>query len=409
MSEYQYYEFHAVDRSLTDEEMNELRSFSTRAEITANSFVNEYSWGNFKGNEDRWMEKYFDGYLYYANWGTHVLKLRLPLTLLDLQTVQAYLSGDNFSARISDDKIILEFFSESENGGEWEKNWQLSSFLSLRLDLARGDLRCLYLAWLSNLQNNNQDKEYEEYEEYEENEEDYEDNEKFEPPVPPGLAELTPALTSFADFLRVDPDLLTVAAKMSPALKEVTPNLNDLRSWVAALPINEKENLLTDILENSMRGDQTVAMRTVRRFNKEWQSRLAALPGNITIRPDRKRTVAELLKNAEHIAEIRKREELERAAAKQAEQQRLAKLAREKRLNEIASSESLLWKQIESLVAEKKSTSYNKAIELLIDLRDLAARGDNSNFLLKLNAFKKRHSAKSSLMARLSNMEKRPF
>ena len=86
MSEYQYYEFQAIDRPLTEKEMGELRSYSTRARITATSFVNEYSWGNFKGDEDAWMEKYFDAFLYCANWGTHILKLRLPSRLLDLET-----------------------------------------------------------------------------------------------------------------------------------------------------------------------------------------------------------------------------------------------------------------------------------------------------------------------------------
>jgi hypothetical protein len=52
MSEYQYYEFQAVDRCLTEQEMGELRSFSPRADITTHSFVNQYSWGNFKGDED---------------------------------------------------------------------------------------------------------------------------------------------------------------------------------------------------------------------------------------------------------------------------------------------------------------------------------------------------------------------
>ena len=118
MSEYQYYEFQAVDRPLNDKEMNELRSFSTRAEITPHSFTNDYSWGSFKGDEDRWMEKYFDGFLYYANWGTHILKLRLPSVLLDFQTAQDYSNGDNFSARLSGDKVILDFLSESEDGTE---------------------------------------------------------------------------------------------------------------------------------------------------------------------------------------------------------------------------------------------------------------------------------------------------
>lgn len=57
MSEYQYYEFSAIDRPLSAREMNELRSYSTRAHITPTSFVNDYSWGSFKGDEHAWMEK----------------------------------------------------------------------------------------------------------------------------------------------------------------------------------------------------------------------------------------------------------------------------------------------------------------------------------------------------------------
>ncbi|HEX9986359.1 MAG TPA: hypothetical protein VGF69_24085 [Thermoanaerobaculia bacterium] len=78
MSEYQYYEFQALDRRLTAAEMARLRFFSTRARITPTSFVNEYEWGDFKGDEDAWMEKYFDAFLYFANWGTRVFRLRLP-------------------------------------------------------------------------------------------------------------------------------------------------------------------------------------------------------------------------------------------------------------------------------------------------------------------------------------------
>jgi hypothetical protein len=40
MSEYQYYEFQALDRPLTQREMRELRKYSTRATITDTRFVN---------------------------------------------------------------------------------------------------------------------------------------------------------------------------------------------------------------------------------------------------------------------------------------------------------------------------------------------------------------------------------
>ncbi|MFO7739670.1 MAG: hypothetical protein R6V46_14415 [Desulfatiglandaceae bacterium] len=41
MSEYQYYEFLAIDRPLTKDEMAELRALSTRATITPVGFTNE--------------------------------------------------------------------------------------------------------------------------------------------------------------------------------------------------------------------------------------------------------------------------------------------------------------------------------------------------------------------------------
>lgn len=385
MSEYQYYEFQAIDRTLTDKEMNELRKFSTRADITPNSFKNEYAWGNFKGDEDRWMEKYFDGFLYYANWGTHILKLRLPSALLDLNTAQIYCNGDNASARLSNDKIILDFASQNEDGGEWEEGIRLSSFLSLRTDLSRGDLRCLYLAWLSNIQD-----------------EDY-DEDELEPPVPPGLAQLNPALINFAEFLRIDSDLIDAASKMSLSLEEITPSPNDLQTWLATLPPSEKENLLVDILEGGMRSDQTPVMKLIHRFNKMWQSQQSCKMGKQD--KQRMRTVAKLLEEAEYATQQRQRMQAEKSAAKRAEQQRLNKLAREKRLNEITGRESILWDQIESLASEKKAASYDKAIELLIDLRDLAARGDRQDFLLTFDALKKRHSSKSSFVSRLCNLD----
>jgi hypothetical protein len=50
MSEYQYYEFLALDRPLTENQRAELRSISTHAEITATRFVSDYHWGDLKGD-----------------------------------------------------------------------------------------------------------------------------------------------------------------------------------------------------------------------------------------------------------------------------------------------------------------------------------------------------------------------
>ena len=58
MSEYQYYEFTAIDKPLNEKDMQSLRSLSSRAQITTSSFVNEYHWGDFKGNPLSLVEKY---------------------------------------------------------------------------------------------------------------------------------------------------------------------------------------------------------------------------------------------------------------------------------------------------------------------------------------------------------------
>src|ERR1039457_1807408 len=112
MSEYQYYEFQTADRRLSEKEMQELRSYSTRAVITPTSFSNEYSFGSFKGNPNAWMEKYFDGFVYLANWGTHEFQLALPANLLSAETARLYCSGESASVREKSVKLIFRFGCE---------------------------------------------------------------------------------------------------------------------------------------------------------------------------------------------------------------------------------------------------------------------------------------------------------
>lgn len=70
MSEYQYYEFIAFEEPLAPTQMAELRAYSSRANITPTSFVNDYQWGDLKGDPVDWMWRYFDAHVYVANWCT---------------------------------------------------------------------------------------------------------------------------------------------------------------------------------------------------------------------------------------------------------------------------------------------------------------------------------------------------
>ncbi|HEX4102288.1 MAG TPA: hypothetical protein VHY21_17405 [Pseudonocardiaceae bacterium] len=86
--------FLALDRPLDDRQQAEVRSLSTRATITATSFINDYHWGNFRGDPNRMMERYYDAHLYLTNWGTHRIMLRLPRDLLDIDVAEDHCVGD---------------------------------------------------------------------------------------------------------------------------------------------------------------------------------------------------------------------------------------------------------------------------------------------------------------------------
>ncbi len=90
MSEFQYYEFVAIDRPLSASAQKQLRAITSRATITSTRLVNTYEWGDFKGDPHQFVAKYFDAFLYYANWGTRRLMLRVPSARLDPKVVKQY-------------------------------------------------------------------------------------------------------------------------------------------------------------------------------------------------------------------------------------------------------------------------------------------------------------------------------
>jgi hypothetical protein len=375
MSEYQYYEFQAIDRPLTAREVDQLRSYSSRARITATSFVNEYSWGNFKGDEDAWMEKYFDAFLYLANWGTHIVKLRLPTRLLDPETADEYCRA-SASVRAKDGNIILSFASEDEGGDEWvEGEGELSSLISVRSELARGDLRALYLGWLLCLQNG-----------------ELQDDE-IEPDVPAGLGQLSASLSGFADFLRIDTDLIDAAAVASPPLMETEPRPEEIREWLAKLPVADKDDLLAQLMAGNT---AALGSELVQRMRRE-----RASPDEKGPAVAERRTVAALLRASEQVAEERKRIAAEKAAREKAERERATARARAAHLEQLAGKEPALWKKVDSLIAMKQPKSYEQAMELLADLRDLAARKDGLGFRRHVEALRAAHRSKPTLIARL--------
>src|SRR3954451_10120822 len=111
MSEYQYYEFQAIDRPLSKAQMAELRAISSRAEITATRFTNFYSYGSFKGDERERLERYFDTHVYVASWSSRVLMFGMPSWAVDVQALQEYQAEGGFGVRVRGERVILTFES----------------------------------------------------------------------------------------------------------------------------------------------------------------------------------------------------------------------------------------------------------------------------------------------------------
>ena len=353
MTEYQYYEFRAVDSPLTKEQQAELRSRSSRATITATSFINEYHFGNLKGEPVDWMQRYFDAHVYSANWGSCNFMLRVPIAALDQKILAQFTVpsqtgaqsnfGDAFAVTKTANFWILDW-SFNDESGEHERFWHgdgdawMGSLLPLRDELLRGDTRPLYLGWLARVCN-----------------EELADDD-VEPPLPAGLQTLTPAQYALTEFLMIDPDWLATAASNSPVLPDRAIVSPDMDNWLSLQSPNDKQATLRLLLE----GRCQEAERALKQRYLLWQREQS--PASESAAPIT-------------VAEIDQGRELARAKRLEIEQQK--RLAQEaKRLAErnlllarIAANAPTAWAAINKALQHGTGKAYDQALQ---DLKDLA-------------------------------------
>jgi hypothetical protein len=380
LSEYQYYEFLALDRPLTSEEQDAVRRLSSRAEITATSFTNEYHWGDFRGNPDELMRRYYDAHLYLANWGTHRIMLRLPRTILDPEIAEQYCAGDQTTVSVDGEHVIIEMVSEDESG-DWEEGaaHSLAAIAGVRAELAAGDMRPLYLAWLAA------------WGMYGLEEDDFDDEgeELLPPPVPAGLGSLTGAQRALADFLRVDDDLLDAAASASAPLADVDNDGDALTACIASLAPDEKDRLL--LLAAQGEGAR-VRLEFLHRIHETSCNERGTIP---------RRTVAELLDATAKHRHEREEKEAAARAAQQARRERELALARERRLDALARDPEAAWTDASRRIRTRLPAEYDAAVGLLADLRELARReGQDAEFERRFGLIRQEHQRKPTLIER---------
>jgi hypothetical protein len=211
------------------------------------------------------------------------------------------------------------------------------------------------------------------------------------------LRQLSGPLRRLADFLRLDPDLLAVATAVSGAEAPAGPQAEELAAWVGQLPPAEKDALLVRLMQGEA---VSLPGELLQRFRKDQARKL--------VRKDRgkaamaRRTVGELLEARDRQAEERRRRAAERAAREQARRAREEAAARARHLDRQAGREDELWRQVEAAIQTRQPKEYDRAVELLKDLRDLAERsGTGAAVAKRIGELRARHGSKPTLMQRL--------
>lgn len=368
MSEYQYYEFQAIDRPLDRAAQQALRAVSSRARITATSFSNEYNWGDFRGDPRQFMERWFDLHLYLANWGTRRLMLRVPGRLLSVSDLDPFLGeSDDVEVWTSGDDLIVDVRRDDvETYDHWEDDTgQLAALAPLRSDVLSGDLRLFYLLWLAAVQD------------------ELVSDGDVEPL--PGIGPLTDPLEAFARFFDIDPDLLQAAAETGAAAEAMSRD--SLRDALAAIPEAEKTALLLRLVE----GDGHVVTAELKR-------RFRMRPASSAPR----RTAGALRIRTQEIAAARERAEAERREAERRRQAEEAAKARRARIVVLRQRGAAVWREIELEIQRRNASGYDRAVSLLLDLQALAAEdGNGSDFDRRLAVIRRQHETKRKFIERL--------
>lgn len=291
--------------------------------------------------------------------------------------------------REAPEHVVISIYSDQDEGRDYDEHDEdpsqvLDNLLPLRDEIARGDLRALYLAWLVAAWNG------------------LVDEEESEPPVPPGLGECGAALESLVSFLWLDPELVEVAARRSPPARVMNESKVTADAWLEGLASAEKDQWLRRILADEQ---GYAAMEFQRRFQAAVQQDLRS-----TREPDAPdesawRRAGELLKAAEDLSEANEQAAKLRMAEERAAAEKKAAEERLRFLQTLPGQEENLWKSVIGLTGTSTPANYDSAVRQLIDLRDLCdLTGGKDDFIARLTELRDLRAKKPSLIARLDRV-----
>jgi hypothetical protein len=377
MSEYQRYEFMTSDRALTREQLDAVNTLSSHIEATSTHALVEYNWGDFKHDPIKVLHQFFDGFLYWANWGAPELAFRFPHGILPRDLIESYDLEEFVAFTQHPDYDILDIhFGELEAPDEWV-DYELGSLMAIRDELMEGDLRALYIVWLAGQM---MIEGYEEDEDEDEDEDEVEDWEISVPPVPPGFGTLTAAQQSLAELLQVPQELLTAAARHSKAADPSTGE--DVAARVKLLPPERQSEYLVRLARNEP-GLSRRFLKELRELDQDRSGERPAQGDHVTY--------ATLLAESRAIKGQIERE--------RREQERLARL---RHLQEIHEHQDDYWRQADLAAVRASGASYDEATRIVAELREVAEHyKETRQFQERFRAWVYPHLRRPALVKRL--------
>ena len=115
---------------------------------------------------------------------------------------------------------------------------------------------------------------------------------------------MNPSLQSLAAFLRIEEDLLHAAAQANAAFEDTMLRRGEMRAWIAALRVEERDDVLTRLIVDS---EQVLVAGLLQQFLKDQSGGAIRAPGT-------RRAVGELLLAARAYTKERLRLEAEERA-----------------------------------------------------------------------------------------------
>ena len=372
MSSYQYYDFYSIDRPLSKQEIKTISGYSSRVEPTARRATFEYSYSDFRYNEEDVLNDHFDMMLYVSSWGQRRVMMKIPTDLIPFKTLQLYDidASDEYTQELAitrRGKNVLIDFNASQDEGEWiEGQGLLDQMLQLRAQILKGDYRVLYIAWLHLIFQAP----------------DVEESLLELPPVPANLARQDHTLDSFIDFWDIDRDLIQAAAEESESEESISDE--QLKAQLQHLPTSEKDDYLILLLADEARAKHALHKRL---------SELVQGPKDED--EDLRRSLEEIQEAVARQRQLRIKKEQEVSAR-----------ALTKRMDKISAKQASTWLEIEQSAELKTAKGYERAVDLLKDLKDYAQyAGKMDSFEIGLDRIIERYGKSVALRNRLKKKE----